>query len=103
MHRGRARRDGSHSRSCESHVLYSSFVQLDDQSSNWLSRKLYHSALVPEFDCGVRPLGFIMLPPLVEASFPKTMTLNFAVSWLPPIFNPIRLALDRGCRVSTDA
>jgi hypothetical protein len=31
------------------------------------------------------------------------MTLNFAVSWLPPIFDPIRLALDGGCKVSTDA
>ena len=40
---------------------------------------------------------------VVEASFPKTMTLNFAVSWLPPIFNSIRLVLDRGCKVSTNA
>jgi len=29
--------------------------------------------------------------------------MNFAVSWLPPEFNSIRLAVDRGRNVRTDA
>ena len=52
---------------------------------------------------GVGAFGFIVALPFTWASSPKTTTVNFAVSWLPPELNRIRLAVYRGRKVRIDA
>jgi hypothetical protein len=46
---------------------------------------------------------FIVAPPFTWGIVSKTMTVNFAVSWLPPEFNRTRLTVDRGRKVRIDA
>jgi len=53
--------------------------------------------------CGARAFGFIIAPPFAWGVASENMTVNFAVSWLPPEFNRIRLAVDRGRKVRIDA
>jgi len=47
--------------------------------------------------------GFIVASTFSGASFPKTVTVNFAVLWLPPEFNRLRLTADRGRTVRIGA